>query len=67
MQAEFVHDLFNLNRFSIYIIIWAITRLNHFPSNGVATDPMTVFFYIFNAFKYWCSLCLLKYIVLKLK
>ena len=25
-------------------------RLNRFPSNGVATDLMTVFFYIFNAF-----------------
>ena len=21
-----------------------MTRLNHFPSNGVATDPMSVFF-----------------------
>ena len=43
------------------------TRVNHFPSNGAATDPMKVFFGVFNAFKYWCSLFSLKYIVLKLK
>ena len=23
-----------------------ITRPNHFPSNGVATDPMTVFYFV---------------------
>ena len=52
----------------LYMYNTCYTRLNHLPSNGVATDPMTVFFFcIYNAFKYWWSLFSLKYIVLKLQ
>ena len=66
LKSETESDLNN----SAQVWLWSVatqrcTRQNHFPSNGVATDPMTVFFGIINAFKYWCSLFSLKSTVLK--
>ena len=44
-----------------YVYICFYTRLNHFHSNGVATDPMTVFYFLVSAVHqpFYISICLI--------